>query len=150
MPIWSCPFCSKNETVDSDLIGQIGACPSCGRRSIIDDKPIATPQFSSPEMESLGCVLGRCLADDETPPRPARSHNSQRQVVRFISATGRRLRMACPKCNRRFVVRTSPAQCSYCHYIPSHDELMEQFGPLLFVSIILLVVCLVGLLLGFK
>ena len=81
-------------------------------------------------------------------PKPLPQERSQE--VYYLPATGRRIRMVCPRCNRRYVVRTSPAQCSYCHYIPTHEELMGAFGPLIVISVILFIGCVIAMLAGVK
>ena len=151
MPVWICPYCFEKEAVLADAVGQVGHCPSCSRQSIIEDSALAP--------------MKRCLEDDsveeETPrslkradPYPSSQPNNRPQErsreIQYLHATGRRVRMVCPKCNRLFVVRTSPAQCSFCRYIPTHAELMGAFGPLLVISVILLVGCLIGFLMGPK
>lgn len=151
MPVWICPYCFEKEAVTDESVGQLGHCPSCSIQSVIEDSAVS-------QME-------RCLNDESTeeeiprslkrsdlyPAREPKTRPKERsQAVCYLPASGRRIRMVCPKCNRLFVVRTSPARCSYCHYIPTHAELMGAFGPLLVISVIILVGCLIAMLAGVK
>lgn len=147
MPVWICPHCFEKEAVLPESVGRIGECPSCSRTSTIEDSAAPRTKRQNDDSED---EIPRSLKRSDPYPSRLPLPQERSQEVSYLPASGRRIRMVCPKCNRRFVVRTTPPRCSFCHYIPTHSERMEAFGPLFVISLILLVGCLIAMLAGLK